>query len=100
MIPTALTIVLSDASHPVGMHFHLFPKWGIHDCKNQSRRYWHGRWHGARQRLKGEPRYEEECGQPVVIKPAIINRAGGHEMAVTHFVDCVKNHKPVESPGL
>jgi predicted dehydrogenase len=43
--------------------------------------------------------YEEDCGQPVMIKPAIINRAGGHELAVAHFVDCIKNHKPVESTG-
>ncbi len=43
--------------------------------------------------------YEEDCGQPVVIKPAIINRAGGHELAVAHFIDCVMNHKPVESTG-
>jgi predicted dehydrogenase len=43
--------------------------------------------------------YTEASGQPVVIKPNIVNRAGGHELAVAHFVDCVQNHKPVEAPG-
>jgi predicted dehydrogenase len=43
--------------------------------------------------------YEEACGQPVVMKPSIVNRAAGHELAVAHFIDCVKNHRPVESTG-
>lgn len=43
--------------------------------------------------------YGEECGQPVMIRPAIVNRAAGHELAVAHFVDCVRSGKPVESTG-
>ena len=43
--------------------------------------------------------YTEECGQPVLIKPAIVNRAAGHELAVGHFVNCVKNDLPVELTG-
>jgi predicted dehydrogenase len=43
--------------------------------------------------------YTEECGQPVAIKPNIINRAAGHELAVAHFVDCVSSGRPVESTG-
>lgn len=43
--------------------------------------------------------YTEDCGQPVLIRPAIINRAGGHELAVAHFVDCVRSGRPVESTG-
>jgi predicted dehydrogenase len=43
--------------------------------------------------------FTEECGQPVLIKPAIVNRASGHELAVEHFVHCVKNNLPVESTG-
>jgi predicted dehydrogenase len=43
--------------------------------------------------------YTEECGQPVLLKPAIVNRAGGHELAVGHIVHCVKNNLPVESTG-
>lgn len=43
--------------------------------------------------------YTEESGQPVLIKPAIVNKAGGHELAVNHFVHCVKNNLPVESTG-
>jgi predicted dehydrogenase len=43
--------------------------------------------------------YTEECGQPVQIKPAIVNRAGGHELAVEHFVQSVRNNLPVESTG-
>lgn len=41
--------------------------------------------------------YTEESGQPVLVKPAIVNRAGGHELAVGHFVHCVKNNLPVEA---
>ena len=43
--------------------------------------------------------FTEDCGQPVVIKPSIVNRAGGHELAVDHFVDCVRSGRPVESTG-
>lgn len=43
--------------------------------------------------------YAEECGQPVLIKPAIVNRAAGHELAVEHFVHCIQNNLPVESTG-
>ncbi len=43
--------------------------------------------------------YEEECGHTVTVKPNIVNRAGGHELAVAHIVDCVKNNKPVECTG-
>jgi predicted dehydrogenase len=43
--------------------------------------------------------YTEECGQPVLVKPAIVNRAGGHELAVGHFASCLKNNLPVESTG-
>lgn len=43
--------------------------------------------------------FSEASGQPVVIKPAIVNRAGSHELAIAHFVDSIQNHKPVESPG-
>ncbi len=43
--------------------------------------------------------YTEECGQPVLIKPNIINRAGGHELAVRHFIHCIQNELPVESTG-
>jgi predicted dehydrogenase len=43
--------------------------------------------------------FSEECGQPVMMKPAIVNRAAGHELAVAHFVDCVQNQRPVESTG-
>jgi len=43
--------------------------------------------------------YSEESGQPALIKPNIINRAGGHELAVAHFVHCVQNNLPVESTG-
>jgi predicted dehydrogenase len=43
--------------------------------------------------------YEEDCGQPVMIKPSIVNRAAGHELAIAHLIDCLKNDKPVESPG-
>ncbi|RPJ39551.1 MAG: gfo/Idh/MocA family oxidoreductase, partial [Chloroflexi bacterium] len=43
--------------------------------------------------------YEENCGQPVTIKPAIVNRAAGHELAVAHIVDCLKNNRPVECTG-
>jgi predicted dehydrogenase len=43
--------------------------------------------------------YTEECGQPVLIKPAIVNRASAHELTVDHFVHCVQNNKPVESTG-
>jgi predicted dehydrogenase len=43
--------------------------------------------------------YTEECGQPVQIKPGIVNRAGGHELAVEHFVDCLQTGRPVESTG-
>lgn len=43
--------------------------------------------------------YTEEAGQPVLVKPAIVNRAPGHELAVAHIVSCVKNNVPVESTG-
>lgn len=43
--------------------------------------------------------YTEECGQPVLIKPNIVNRTGGHTLAVAHFVHCVRNNLPVESTG-
>jgi predicted dehydrogenase len=43
--------------------------------------------------------YTEECGQPVLIKPNIVNRAPGHELAVAHFTNRVKNNLPVESTG-
>jgi len=43
--------------------------------------------------------YTEESGQPVLVKPNIVNRAGGHELAVAHFVHCVQNDLPVESTG-
>jgi len=43
--------------------------------------------------------YSEECGQPVMIKPGIVNRAAGHELAVAHLVDCVRASRPVESTG-
>jgi predicted dehydrogenase len=43
--------------------------------------------------------YTEDCGQPVVLQPAIINRAAGHELAVAHFVDCLQSGRPVESTG-
>lgn len=43
--------------------------------------------------------YTEECGQPALVKPAIINRAGGHELVVRHFVNCILNDLPVESTG-
>jgi predicted dehydrogenase len=33
------------------------------------------------------------------VKPAIVNRAGGHELVVAHFIDCLKNDRPVESTG-
>jgi predicted dehydrogenase len=43
--------------------------------------------------------YTEECGQPVMMKPAIVNRAAGHELAVKHFVHAIQNNLPVESTG-
>jgi predicted dehydrogenase len=43
--------------------------------------------------------YSEECGQPVMIRPAIVNRAAGHELTVAHFVDCLRSGRPVESTG-
>lgn len=43
--------------------------------------------------------FTEESGQPVVIKPNIINRASPHELAVAHFVHCVQNDLPVEATG-
>jgi predicted dehydrogenase len=43
--------------------------------------------------------FSEECGQPVLIKPNIVNRAAGHELAVAHFIHCVRNGLPVESTG-
>lgn len=43
--------------------------------------------------------YTEEGGQPVLLKPAIVNRAAGHELAIAHLVDCLQNHHPVESTG-
>lgn len=43
--------------------------------------------------------YTEECGQPVLIKPAIVNRAAAHELAVAHFVDSVKHGRPPEATG-
>jgi predicted dehydrogenase len=43
--------------------------------------------------------YEESCGQPVVMKPSIVNRAVGHELAIAHLIDCLKNNKPVEATG-
>jgi predicted dehydrogenase len=43
--------------------------------------------------------YTEECGQPVLIKPAIVNRASAHELAVNHFVHCIQNDLPVEATG-
>jgi predicted dehydrogenase len=43
--------------------------------------------------------FSEECGQPVLVKPAIVNRAGGHELAVAHIIDCVRSNRPVESTG-
>ena len=43
--------------------------------------------------------FTEESGQPVVMKPAIVNRAGGHELVIAHLVDCIQNNKAVEAPG-
>ncbi len=40
--------------------------------------------------------FSEEAGQPVLVKPNIVNRAAGHELAVKHFVHCVQNDIPVE----
>jgi len=43
--------------------------------------------------------FTEEGGQPVLIQPAIVNRAAGHELAVAHMVDCVRTGRAVESTG-
>jgi predicted dehydrogenase len=42
--------------------------------------------------------YCEEAGVPVQVKPDLTIR-GGHELAVAHFVQCLCENRPVDSPG-
>lgn len=43
--------------------------------------------------------YTEEGGIPVQVKPAIVARAGGHELAVAHFVKSIQDGTQPESTG-
>ncbi len=43
--------------------------------------------------------YSEECGEPVLVQPNIINHASPHSLAVAHIVDCVRSGRPVEATG-
>lgn len=43
--------------------------------------------------------YNEEAGQPVAIKPNIVNRAAPHTLATAHMVESLKNNTPVTATG-
>ncbi len=42
--------------------------------------------------------YQEISGEPVVVKPDI-TVSGGHELAVAHFIECVRTNTPPEASG-
>jgi predicted dehydrogenase len=43
--------------------------------------------------------YTEEAGFPVQLRPNPVMRGGGHELAVAHFVECLKEGRAPEATG-
>lgn len=43
--------------------------------------------------------FTEDGGVPINVRPSIVTRGGGHELATAHFVQCLRDGTPPESTG-